>query len=159
MMRSESRDTIKAYATFRVIGDNLNPESVTKILHIIPTFSYSKGEAYNAGKRTGNLVGKTGLWAFSTDGLVASDNLHHHISYILGMLIPGRQDANPLAQLHMLLSKNKGFRAELRCFWHGRHGAKRPSIPKFATEIMKLVPAIVEANFGTDSESDERRTA
>lgn len=158
-MRSESRDTVKVYATLRILGDSLDPDDVTKILRMVPTFFYKKGEAYDAGKRTGLLIGKTGLWIFSTDGIVASDILYHHINHILGILIPGRQDAGPLVHLHLLLSKNKDFRAELRCFWHGCRGAKRPSVPKLATEIMKLIPANVELDFGTDSESDGRRIA
>jgi hypothetical protein len=154
--KSDDHDTRKTYATLRIVGDNLNPEDITRILRIVPTISYVKGGKYIAGKRTGELVGKTSIWAFSTDRLVASDALQHHIDYILGILVPSRQGPIPLFHLHSILAKNEGLRAELLCFWHGRYGAKRPSIPKYVTEAMQLIPATIETDFDTD---DIRQTA
>ncbi|MGH9353957.1 MAG: DUF4279 domain-containing protein [Terriglobia bacterium] len=160
MMRYDGSDTHKTYATFRVSGDTLDPDIITKILRVIPTISYAKGEKYFAGQRTGELIGKTGMWSFTTDKLVASNNLQHHLAYVLGILIPGRQDASPLVHLHALLAKNKGIRADLRCFWHGHASAKKPSIPKIVTEFVKIIPASIEADFDTDSVSDNgRKTA
>jgi hypothetical protein len=150
-MRSEQSDTRKTYATFRVLGDTLDPTQITRILRVVPNISYAKGERYFAGKRTGELIGRTGLWSFSTDGLVASDNLQHHLFHLLGILIPGRQDAMPIFHLHTLLARNKALRADLRCFWHGRSGAKKPSIPKVVTEAMKIIPATIETDFDVDS--------
>jgi hypothetical protein len=158
-MRSEQSDTRKTYATFRVLGDGLDPDQITKILRVVPTIAYAKGEAYSAGKRTGELIGRMGVWSLSTDGLVASDNLHHHLGYLLGIFIPGRQDASPLLNLHTLLARNKGLRADLRCFWHGRAGAKKPSVPKIVTEVMKLLPAMVETDFDVDSDGSARQRA
>jgi len=158
-MKSDDREARKTYATLRVVGDALNPEDVTKILLVVPTISYAKGAKYNAGKRTGELVGKTGVWAFSTDGLVASNHLLHHLGCILGILIPSRQDALPFVQLHAFLAKNKGLRAELRCFWHGSSGARKPSIPKNVSEILKFIPATIDTDFGTDAEKAGRKIA
>jgi hypothetical protein len=155
-MRSEQSDARKTYATLRVTGDNLDPNQITKILRVVPTISYAKGEKYFGGKRTGELIGRTGLWSFSTDGLVASDNLHHHLSHIMGILIPGRQDAIPLFHMHAFLARNKGIKADLRCFWHGRSGAKKPSIPKLVSEAMKFLPAAVEPDFDVDHGGNTR---
>lgn len=156
--RKSEPDTRKAHASLRVMGDDLNPEQVTRILRVVPTVAYSKGERYGmaAGR---DLIGHTGLWLLSTERLVASDNLQRHLAYLLGTLVPGRQDVGPLIQLHALLAHRKGLKADISCFWHGRHGAKRPSIPKFVTEIAKLIPAEVESDFDTDSEETERRRA
>ena len=125
-MRKSEQDTRKTYASLRVMGDDLNPEQVTRILRTVPSIAYAKGEQYKAGKN--NITehpGRTGLWLFSTDGIVASDNLHHHLFYILGILVPGRQDVAPLAHLHGLLTYQKGLQADVACFWHGRFGALR----------------------------------
>jgi hypothetical protein len=158
-MRSDGLDTRKTYTAFRVVGDSLSPDAVTKVLRVVPTIQYAKGQTYFAGPRTGNLVGKTGLWSLTTDKLVASNNLRDHLAYLLGVLIPDRQDANPLFQLHALLTRHKDWRADLSCFWHGRLGARKPSIPKFVTEVMKFLPAVVETDFATDSptEREQRR--
>jgi len=156
-MRSERSETRKAYAAFRVRGDALEPSRITKIMRFVPTIAYAKGESFHAGERSGERIGRTGLWLLSTDGVVASDNLHHHLAYILGMLAPGRQDMRPLTDLHGLLLRQKGLRADLTCFWHGRRGARVPSIPRAVSETMKLIPADIEVDFDTDA--DERRSA
>jgi hypothetical protein len=155
-MKSEGADTRKTYITFRVVGDSLAPEAITKVLRAVPTVQYAKRQTYFAGPRTSELIGKTGLWSLSTDKLVASNNLRDHLAYLLGVLIPDRQDANPLFQLHTLLTKHQDWRTDLSCFWHGRLGAKRPSIPKFVTEVMKFLPAAIETDFATDSPTAEQ---
>jgi hypothetical protein len=152
-MRSEDSDTRKTYVTFRVVGDILDPDQITRTLRVVPTVAYAKGEKYPAGKRTGELIGRTGVWCLSTDGVVASDNLRYHLAYFLGILIPGRQDAVPLLHLQGLLSRNKTLRADLLCFWHGRAGAKRPSVPKIVSQVMKSLPATIETDFDVDSGS------
>jgi hypothetical protein len=121
--------------------------------------AYAKGERYRAGERTGDLIGKTGLWLFSTDGVVASDNLLHHLAHIVSILVPGPTDVGPLAHLHALLTHHKGIRADLSCFWHGRFEAKRPSIPRAYSEFLKVIPADLALDFDTDSQAAERRRA
>jgi hypothetical protein len=158
-MKSDNRDTRKTYVTFRVVGDSLTPESITKVLRVVPTVQYAKGQTYFAGQRAGELVGKSGVWSLTTDKLVASSNIRDHVAYLLGLLIPDRQDANPLFQLHALLAKHKDWRADLSCFWHGKHGTRKPSIPKFVTEVMKFLPAALETDFATDSPTAEQRRA
>jgi hypothetical protein len=157
MMRPETTGTRKAYATFRVVGDTLTPEAITKAVRIVPTIQYAKGQTYFAGPRTGDLIGKSGVWSLTTDRLVASNDIREHLAYLLGVLIPDRQDANPLFQLHALLAKHKDWRADLSCFWHGRQGAKRPSIPKFVAEVMKFLPATIETDFETDAPTENER--
>jgi hypothetical protein len=142
-----------------VTGDALDPQQVTRILRVVPTTAYTKGEKYWGGERTGEIVGRTGVWLFSTAGIVASNQLSHHLAYLLGILLPGRQDAAPLVHLHALLARQKGLRADVACFWHGRFGGKRPSIPKGVSELLKLIPAELETDFDTDSEEAERRRA
>lgn len=156
--RSE-QDTRKTYASFRVIGDNLVPEQITRILKVVPTTAYAKGERFQSTADQKERTGRTGVWLLSTAGIVASDNLHDHLAYLLGVLIPGRQDARPLAQLHNLLAQQKGLHADLACFWHGRHGAKKPSIPKFVSDMLKLIPAELEIDFATDSAEAQRQRA
>jgi hypothetical protein len=51
----------KAYATFRVAGDKLDPEQVTALLGMAPTRAYAKGQHYRRSERGQEVVGKTGL--------------------------------------------------------------------------------------------------
>jgi hypothetical protein len=155
MTRSETR---KTFATFRVSGDALDPNQVTRILRLLPTIAYAKGQQYFAGERIGHLTGKTGIWLFSTENVVASDALHDHLFYIVGMFVPERQNIIPLTQLRALMARRK-LHAELSAFWHGLHGTKHPPIPKGVSEVMKLLPADIEIDFATDQSESERRRA
>jgi hypothetical protein len=155
MTRSDSR---KTFATFRVSGDALDPDQVTRLLRHVPTAAYAKGAQYFAGERSGYLTGKTGVWLLSTQNIVASDTLHDHLSYITGLFVPERQNIMPLTQLRALIVR-KGLHAELSVFWHGPHGAKHPPIPKGVSEMMKLLPADIEIDFATDESEPERRRA
>ena len=151
-------DTRKTFATFRVSGDALDPEQVSRILRHVPTVAYAKGQQYFGGERTGPLVGKTGMWLLSTKDIVASGALHDHLSYITGLFVPERQNIIPLTQLRTLIAR-KRLRAELSAFWHGALGAKHPPIPKGVSEVMKLLPADIEIDFATDQSEPERRRA
>jgi hypothetical protein len=63
-------EPVRAFAIPRVAGDDLAPDEVTKVLKIVRTTAYAKGEHYAAGSRSADLVGRTGVWFFSTKGVV-----------------------------------------------------------------------------------------
>ncbi len=44
--RSQTTEPAIAFATLRVRGDELAPDEITKILKILPTKAYAKGEHY-----------------------------------------------------------------------------------------------------------------
>jgi hypothetical protein len=73
--------------------------------------------------------------------------------------MPDRHDIEPLTRMRALLAHQKTITADLACFWHGGFGEKKPSIPKAVTEVMKLLPADLEVDFGTDSGESERQSA
>ncbi len=147
----------RAYASLRVRGDSLDPEQVTRLLGVFPTIAYAKGMKYHAGERTGELIGKTGVWLLSTKSIIASESLNTHLAFLTTILWYGPRQFEPMIRLHALLAKQKDLRADIACFWHGRYGEKRPSIPKSITELLKLIPADLELDFATDSEDAERR--
>jgi hypothetical protein len=73
--RLELSGPVRAFATLRVFGDDLAPDEVTRILKIVPTTAYAKRQHYAAWPRSQDLVGRTGVWFFSTKGIVAAINL------------------------------------------------------------------------------------
>jgi hypothetical protein len=157
-MKSESGDTVKTFAALRIVGDQLVPEQVTRILKIIPARAYGKGETHHGGERTGDLVGKTGVWYFATDRVVASNHLIDHLMFLVNLLRESSPQAIPLASLHTLLQR-KSLTAVVSCFWYGRVGAKPPTIPRAVTEFFRLLPAEIETDFDTDEEPAARRFA
>jgi hypothetical protein len=152
--------TRRIYASLRVRGDSLDPEQVTRTLRVFPTIAYAKGMKYQAGERTGELVGRTGVWLLSTKDIVASDNLTIHLLFLMGVLLPTPKDTSPFIHVRALLARHKDWRADISCFWHGRLGEKRPSVPRQISDFLKIIPVELELDFGTDSEeSDQRQLA
>lgn len=165
-MRSEERTRSKAFATFRVSGDDLIPDQITKVLKFYPTLSYRKGGQYLAGQRSEKLVGKTGVWFLSTEDIVASDRLSDHLSFILvvlGISSPlsqrrsGTTDSTSVSDITLRLKsimdlrqlmKQRVLKATVTCFWHGVAGAKPPSIP--VTQLLQTFSIDVESDFDAD---------
>ena len=142
-------EPVRAFATLRVAGDDLVPDEVTKILKIVPTTAYAKGEHYAAGSRSPDLVGRTGVWFFSTKGVVAGSQLADHLAFLARLLLPGSGETGPLPRLQLLL-RRRSLRVAVSCFWHGPAGARKPSIPRSVSDLLKLIPAEIETDFDVD---------
>jgi hypothetical protein len=147
--KSRTTEPVRAFATLRVSGDNLVPNEITKIIKIVPTKAYAKGEHYSSGPRGADLIGRTGVWYFATDGVVAGDNLNDHLAFLARSLLPGSGEAGPLPRLRQLLAR-KSLRVSVTCFWHGPEGARKPSVPRYITDLLKLIPADTETDFDVD---------
>ena len=144
---SKADDTLKAYAILRFAGDKLEPSEISDLLGVDATRAYRKGERYFAGPRTGIITGRTGIWLLSTDGAVTGSDLDQHISYLFKLIF--EDDADRSARLHQLIA-DRGLKAHVSCFWHGKTGAHPPKIPTFAVEAFERLPAKIEIDFDTD---------
>jgi hypothetical protein len=142
-------EPVRAFATLRVAGDDLVPDEVTRILKIVPTTAYAKGEHYSAGTRSTDLIGRTGVWFFSTKGVVAGNLLADHLAFLARLLLPGSGEAGPLPRLQQML-RRRSLHVSLSCFWHGPAGARKPSVPRSVTDLLKLIPAEIEIDFDVD---------
>jgi hypothetical protein len=142
-------EPVRAFATLRVAGDGLVPDEVTKVLKIVPTMAYAKGEHYAAGRRSPDLVGRTGVWFFSTKGVVAGNQLADHLGFLARLLLPGSGEAGPLPRLQQLV-RRRSLRVAVSCFWHGPAGARKPSVPRSVGDMLKLIPAEIETDFDAD---------
>ena len=149
--KSRTTEPVRAFATLRVSGDALIPDEITKIIKIPPTRTYAKGEHFSGGPRCADLIGRTGVWFFATDGVVAGNNLTDHLTFLARLLLPGSGEAGPLPRLQQLM-RRKSLRVSVTCFWHGSAGARKPSIPRSITELLKLIPAEIETDFDVDEQ-------
>lgn len=79
---AEDPGCVETYVTLRILGDNLDPKSVTSRSEITPTKAYSKGEKYpsKSGKM---LVHPTGNWTLATQASVTSTNVEKHALALL----------------------------------------------------------------------------
>ena len=168
-MKYNPDGTIRAYATFRVAGDQLIPDEITDILRTYPTLSYKKGERYTAGKNAGEISGRTGVWYIATDKIVSSTNLLDHITHIASILIPEKtlgintpviigpgelgKAFHRLGKLQSIIQRRE-LEAVMSLFWHGAIGARPPSIPRAISSLFRYVPITIEPDFDTDEISD-----
>jgi hypothetical protein len=153
MTRSEASEaTLQAFATFRIAGDRLVPDEVTRILRVPASQSYAKGEHYWGGPRSPNLVGRTGVWYLSTDRMLASKRLDEHLAQLIAMLTVQRGEALPLIELNRLLAA-RNLKAHVSCYWFGRRGTRKPVIPPIVSKIFGLLPAEIETDFATEEKN------
>jgi hypothetical protein len=81
--------------------------------------------------------------------VVAGNNLSDRLAFLARLLLPGSGEAGPLPRLQQLL-RRRSLRVSVTCFWHGPAGARKPSIPRSVTDLLKLIPAKIEIDFDVD---------
>ena len=91
----------------RIAGDQLVPEQVTQILKIVPTTAYAKGEHYSGGPRSPDLIGRTGVWYFCTDGIVAGNRFSDHLEFVERLLHGRDGGIGPLRALQRLIAARR----------------------------------------------------
>jgi hypothetical protein len=142
-------EPVRSFATLRLAGDDLAPDKVTKVLKIVHATAYAKGAHYAAASRSPDLVGRTGVWFFSTKGVVAGNRLADHLAFLARLLLPGAGEAGPLPRVLQLV-RRKSLRVSVSCFWYGPVGARKPSIPRSVSDLLTLIPAEIETDFDAD---------
>jgi hypothetical protein len=96
----EETNTRSIDVEFLIRGDDLNPNLISQQLEIQPTRSWLKGETYlgkvfdPANKQMQQTVRKRpwGIWVYNTSASVNTLRVDDHISFILNLLEPKRQE-------------------------------------------------------------------
>ena len=146
---TNSENTLGTYATLRFAGDALDPDEISSILRTQPTRAYRKGQKYSPGPRSPEVIGKTGIWYFSTKYSVSSKNLAEHLGELENLISPFADDGRRLRELRDVMGR-KNLQAHVTCFWRGIAGAMKPSISSAVTRTFDRLPADIEADFDTE---------
>jgi hypothetical protein len=77
-------DADRVTVTIRVAGDDLDPDEVTKVLNISPTFAARKGDRRPSGDR--DIVQGTGIWTLTFSGTPSEWTLDEAIPILLDKL-------------------------------------------------------------------------
>lgn len=136
---TEQSDAIKAFATLRFAGDRLDPDQISRILNIQPTKSSRKSDNPK----------QSGIWYLSTDKFIPGNELPHHIEFLLSLFLPSPGNVERLAAIRDLLKK-KEMQAHVTVFWHGKNGARKPTIPEVIYQIFDLIPADIQTDFDAE---------
>jgi hypothetical protein len=155
---TKSDATLKTFVTFRVAGDALDPDEVTRVLRVNPTHAHRKGESYSTGRST--IVPDTGVWLLSTERLSSSENFYFHLGLALQMLgllpsnLPSSGDERlAVTARYLALSRflrERKLTATLSCFWHGAAGATKPTLPDILVEMFADIPIGLDIDFDRD---------
>ena len=97
----------RAWATLRIWGAGLDPDSVTSRLRITPSNSYKAGDHHGKHDR---LIWKEGHWDFTSEGAVESTDLGLHIEWLLDRIEPVRKQLEEITE-------QPGVKADIFCFW------------------------------------------
>lgn len=84
-------------AGFRISGDTLQPDEVTRALSIQPTNSGLKGGLLSSSPKRSPL--RTSLWMLKSP-LSEHESLDLHLQYLLDLLEPKREEIRELAKLY-----------------------------------------------------------
>jgi len=140
-MKTESPTT---FAAIRFMGDALEPQRITEILHTAPTTAYRKGQVYKRS-RGREVRGRTGVWLLSSKGHVQSSDLNEHLSYLLRILFP--IGSNDRASSLRDILRAEHLEADVPVFWHGPTGAHPPMIRDDIRAVFARLPAQIEEDF------------
>src|ERR1700677_4910672 len=102
----ENPNCARTYATFRLLGEALDPDAATRALDLEPSLALAKGQEMPAGRIGTARRQRTGVWSLSTDNVVRSTSLERHLLHLLDALEPAG------AALRALLS-SEDIRADL----------------------------------------------
>ncbi|HEY3912709.1 MAG TPA: DUF4279 domain-containing protein [Stellaceae bacterium] len=141
-------DSVKTFATLSFSGDDLDPDEISRILEMTPTKAYRKGEKFSPGSRSPELIGKTGIWYYSTRRKLCSANPSDHLDKIVGMIFPFADGDRRFRRLRDVM-KNKALQARLTVFWRGPSGMAMPPDPPHIARQLGRLPAAIERDFDT----------
>src|ERR1700757_3391166 len=140
---------VRVFATLRFAGDALDPVEISRILDEEPTRAYRKGQRFRPSARGQEVIGKTGVWYFSTRRKIPGDDLVDHLDALLRLIFPFADADNRRKELRDILER-EDLKAHVTCFWRGPSDAPTPSIPLNVTASLQRLPADIEADFANE---------
>ena len=146
---TKSDNVIRAFATLRFAGDALDPDEISHVVKEQPTKAYRKGQTYRSGPHGPDIIGKTGVWYFSTRRKVPSKDLSDHLNALERLIAPFGDQESRLKKLRDIMA-SKNLQAHVTFFWRGPTGTQSPSIPSVASVVLRRLPADIEADFGNE---------
>ena len=90
-----------SHIDFGIKGDFLKVEEVTNFLGFLPTFAFNPNEAYIGKEKRGDNILSVekarppfGVWHFSTEGRIATNEIEDHAVYLLSKLKYSKEKIN-----------------------------------------------------------------
>jgi Domain of unknown function (DUF4279) len=108
---TKSDHKVRAFATLRFAGDELDPDEISRIIKEQPARAYRKGQTYRSGPHGPDVTGRTGVWYFSTRKKIQSKDLADHFSALERLIAPfGDQDGRLKELRDIIRTEKRGYR-------------------------------------------------
>jgi hypothetical protein len=140
----ENANCARTRASFRLLGDRLDPVFVTERLGLHPTRAMSKSEEIPAGKSGEAHRRRTGVWLLESEATVTSTSLERHVVWLLEQVEPSR---DALATVRAALD----LRADFFCYWVSKSGDGGPEISPTTLRRIAELDAPLGIDFYDDS--------
>jgi hypothetical protein len=100
----------RKHASFRLMGNRLDPEAITSATGVTPSESHRKDEP--SGRERGPLRWRSGIWTLESEHSMASqgNRLDDHLTWLLGIL-------GPQAEAIRNLMTDQGLHADFWCYY------------------------------------------
>jgi hypothetical protein len=138
--------SVRAFATLRFVGDDLDPDEISRALAEKPTKAHRKGERFYPGPRSPAILGKTGVWYFSTRRRIRSADINTHLEKIIAVIFPFADGERTFRGIRDIM-KTKHIQAHVTVFWRGPSNTAMPSIPNHIIDQLRRLPADIERDF------------
>jgi hypothetical protein len=107
-------------ASFRLVGDGLDPQAVARRTGLTGDFSTEKDALRRA--RTGRGIRQpTGVWFISSEDKIGSTNLERHLLYLLEIIEPAKNEL-------LAVLEEQALRADFYCYWVSASGQGGPGV-------------------------------
>jgi hypothetical protein len=118
----ENPNCARTHATFRLVGDALDPHEITGALGIPPTRALRKDqEIPDGGKGKTTRRQSLGVWLLATEHTLDSTSLERHLITLLDAIEP------TASQLGAVRAR-RGLRADFFCYWLSATGHGGPEV-------------------------------
>lgn len=118
----------RKHAAFRLVGDDLDPDAVTRATGVAPTTSHRLGEPTRLER--GPAVWRTGVWILDSKGAIPDQGNHmeQHLVWLLAQLAPRAVEIRDVAAA-------QGLRADVSCGYF--MGQANSSLPRELRPIVE----------------------
>jgi len=141
----------RTYATFRLIGDSISPDEVTRRLDISPSAGFAKGETRRGLVTMSSITQRTGIWTLSTKLLSNSTSVEDHLRLLIDRLRPVAAEIRSLVQ-------DLNARSDVFCYWASATGHGGPLVPaQILRELGDLGADLGFDFYGPDGCADNNR--
>ena len=145
---SENPNCSETNATFRLVGDLVDPSQITLLTGAAPLSAARKGETHVGSHTKKTYEYKTGAWCVSSEDVVESTSIERHLVFLLDILEPKKESIKKLI-------KQLSIRADFHIYWVSATGTGGPVISADTLRRIADLNADLDFEFQGPYEDDD----